>query len=147
VYSVDRFNTASEISVGLIPLSQSDFSAVNVTTQTSTPSQYWFEPLKNSAKIHFFPIPSASFAAAETLKVYYQAPLSEFANGTANPDVPLEMYDLLVYGLASRLATEYGTERFLRESIRRDYKEILEEAMSFNIEDESIFFQADRQGW
>jgi hypothetical protein len=147
IYSVDRYNTSSGISIGLIALSQSDFNSVNTGNVTSTPSQYWFEPLRTSSKIHLYPIPDASFVAAETIKVYYQAPLMEFALSTSNPDVPLEFYDLLVYGLAHRLSIEYGVERFLREAIRRDFIEIMNEALSYNAEDESIYFQPDRQGW
>lgn len=147
IYNVDRFNSSTDLSIGLLPLSQSDFNSVNVTTLSSTPSQYWFEPLKTSGKLHVYPLPNSAFATDEVFKVYYQAPLSEFSLSSSNADVPLEFYDLLVYGLASRLTTEYGTERFLRNEIKKDFKEIMEDALNYNVEDDSLYFQPDRGGY
>ncbi len=147
VYSVDRYNASTGVTIGLIPLSQADFNSVNTTNNTGTPSQYWIEPLRDSTKIHLFPLPSTSFVASETIKIYYQATIEDFASSTDNPDVPQEFFDLLVYGLANRLAIEYGVERFLRERIKQDFQEIMNEALMFNEEDESIFFQPDRGSW
>ncbi len=103
IYTVDRYNATTGISIGMIGLSQSDFSAVNTSNISSTPSQYWLEPLRTSAKFHVFPKPDATFAANEVFRIYYQAPLSEFSSGASNPDIPLELYDLLSVGLAERL--------------------------------------------
>ena len=144
VYNIDRYNATTGITVGLLPLSQADFSSVNVSNISSTPSQYWVEPLRDSTKIHFYPYPDTTFAANEVFVVYYQATMQDFSASTDNPDVPQEFFDLLCYGLANRLSVEYGVERFLRERIKQDYQEILAEALSFNEEDESLFFQPDR---
>lgn len=147
VYSVERYNSSTGITIGLTGLSQSDFNAVNTANITSTPSQYWVEPLRDSTKLNFYPIPDATFVANEVFKVYYQATMEDFAAASDNPDVPQEFFDVLVYGLAARLSIEYGVERFLRERIKQDYQEILNEALSFNEEDESLFFQPDRRKW
>ncbi len=144
VYSVDRYNPTTGLTIALMGLSESDYSSVSTSNTSSTPSQYWFEPLRTSGKLHLFPKPSASFVAAENIRVYYQAPITDFADASANPDIPLELYDLLVFGLADRLTFEYGVERFLRKEIRESFREQLEDALDFINEDDPIFFQVDR---
>lgn len=44
----------------------------------------------------------------EVLKYIYQAPFEDFDAATDNPDFPQEHYEDLVYGLALRLAPDYG---------------------------------------
>lgn len=44
----------------------------------------------------------------EVLKFIYQRPAEDFDAATDNPDFPQEMYETLVYGLAIRLAPDYG---------------------------------------
>ena len=144
VYNIDRYNATTGITVGLIPLSQADFSSVNVSNISSTPSQYWVEPLRDSTKIHFYPFPNTTFAANEVFRIYYQSPLSEFSSGASNPDIPLELYDLLSFGLAERLSFEYGVERFLRKEIKDQFNMLLETSLTYVNEDDSIFFQVDR---
>jgi hypothetical protein len=146
IYSVDRNNATTGLTIGLIGLSQSDFNAVNVSSISSTPSQYWVEPLRESTKLHVYPYPDATFVANETFKVYYQRVLENFDAAGNEPDVPQEFFDVLVYGLADRLTVEYGTERFLRGQIKNDFKEILADSLMYNNEEESLFFQPDR-GW
>lgn len=46
----------------------------------------------------------------EVLKFIYQRPAEDFDAATDNPDFPQEVYETLVYGLAIRLAPDYGVE-------------------------------------
>ncbi len=143
IYNVDYYNASTGITIGMLPLSQSDFSSVNTSNTRGTPSQYWFEPLRASSKLHVFPIPDATFATNNVFKVYVQTHMENMDADANEPDIPSEYFDLLVYGLAKRLTTEYGTSRETRAYISEDLKEIMD-SLSFNAEDESIFFQPDR---
>ncbi len=149
IYDVSYINITSNISIDITPLSRSDWDAINTGNISGTPSQCWFESLRDSSNLHLYPIPDTTFAANNTISVYVQAQMESLPTDENNgdpadePDIPSEYYDLLVYGLAKRLTTEYGVSKEVRAYISEDLREIME-SLSFNAEDESIFFQPDR---
>jgi hypothetical protein len=63
--------------------------------------------------------------------------------GTNDFDFPQEWLEPLIYGLADRLADEYGVDNGIKGRIARRAAESLALAMSFDQEEGSIFFSPD----
>jgi hypothetical protein len=143
IYDVSYVNTTSNVSIDIRPLSRADWDVINTGAISGTPNQCWFEPRRADSRLHLFPIPDSTFASNNTISVYVQAQMESMTADANEPDIPSEYFDLLVYGLAKRLSTEYGVDAKTRAYISEDLREIIE-SLSFNAEDESIFFQPDR---
>ncbi len=145
IYEVNYVNSTTDVSIDLTMLSRAEWNSINTGAISGTPSQCWFEPLRATSYLHLFPIPDATFAASNSIVVYAQAQMESLTGDSNEPDIPSEYYDLLVYGLALRLTTEYGVDPKTRAYIKDDLREIMD-SLNFNAEDESVFFQPDR-GW
>ena len=55
-------------------------------------------------------------------------------------DFPQEWYEAVKYGLAHRLAPVYGLPYMERVMLKKDYEAILELALSWDSEQESVYF-------
>jgi len=74
-------------------------------------------------------------------------PFEDAGSSTDNQDFPQEWYDVLSYGLATRLAPEYGLPIEDRRTLLQEYMQIKNDALSFGTEEGSFYFQADLRNW
>lgn len=72
-------------------------------------------------------------------------PYEDFDTATDEPDFPQEWYEALKYGLATRLAGEYGITTEDRNALRAEAQKIKDEALGFGTEEGSIWFTADNR--
>jgi len=77
----------------------------------------------------------------------YQRPFEDFDASTDNPDFLQEWYDAVTYGLATRLAPEYGVSIADRKTLWQEMSIIKQEALNFGLEEGSMYFGVDRRGW
>jgi hypothetical protein len=75
--------------------------------------------------------------------IVYQRPFEDFDAAIDEPDFPQEWFDALKYGLATRLAPEYGVPATERQLLTAEMTRIKQEALSMGMEEGSIFFQPD----
>jgi hypothetical protein len=147
LYTINRNDNANDTSINLLEVSQREYFNLTNKEVKGVPNQVYFEPLLNYSKLYVYPTPDAYTAANNTVEITYQSHIQDFDVSTDEPDFPQEFFEALKYGLAVRLSGEYGMERFDRTHLKQEYKEILDDALGFNAEEASMFFQPERRNW
>ena len=97
--------------------------------------------------LYVFPTPSSTEATGNQIYLVHQRPFTDFNASTDVPDFPQEWYDAVVYGLAVRLAPEYGVPIDQRQVLGREAADIKQAALSFGTEEGSLFFMRDYRNW
>jgi len=114
---------------------------------SGNPIQYFYDPQRIYGDLYIFPTPSSVEASNNTIVINYQRPFEDFVSNTDEPDFPQEWFDALAYGLACRLAPEYGLSLQDRKQLWQEMTIIKQEALNFGLEEGSMFFQRDFRNW
>lgn len=139
--------TDSNVDIPMRLITKQEYAILGNKTSLGTPSQVYYEPLRDTGVIRVFPTPDSTTATSKTLYITYQKPYDDFTSGTDNPDFPQEWYDAIVYGLALRLAPEYGIPGESRVLLGKEAEAAKQLAMSFGTEEGSLYFQRDYRNW
>jgi hypothetical protein len=91
--------------------------------------------------IKVWPTPDTYSVSNVTILLTYLRPLEYFSASTDTADFPEEWVSPIIYGLAVRLAPEYGVPLEDRQLLLKEYNMYLENAENNAFEDASIFFQ------
>ena len=142
-----HFNAATNVNTPLRIVTQQEYNMLGNKTMPGLPVQIWYQPLVNTGEMHVFLTPDQYTEQFLTLHFVYQAPFADFDSATDVPDFPQEWYDAVTYGLATRLAPEYGIPSADRKVLWQEMTVIKQEALSFGTEEGSLFFQVDRRRW
>jgi hypothetical protein len=114
------------------------------------PVQFFFNPPvpsnANLADLVLWPTPDSTAASDWTIELVIQEPLEDIDKGSDDLDFPPYYEEALVYGLAYRLAPEYGLSLQERQLLSRDSNQALNRAMDFDVEWGSSYFQPDYEG-
>lgn len=116
------------------------------TNSSGTPIQITYQPKVNVGTIKVWPTPDSYAATYVSLNLTYLRPLEYFSASTDTADFPEEWVSAIIYGLAVRLAPEYGVPLLDRQLLIKEADLYLKTAMDAGFEDGSLFFQPDR-GW
>lgn len=130
--------------IDMIRLSLEEYDRLSDKTTDGKPTQYYFEPRRVNSNFTIWPVPDATAVANDTIKLIVQAHIEDVDAGTDDLDLPSEWYEAITYGLAKRLAPNYGTPLEKQYLIRKDAKEALDLVLSFDIEDASVFLVPER---
>jgi hypothetical protein len=95
--------------------------------------------------IRVWPQPDSDSVTNRQITVVYQRPFEDMVNTTDNLDFPQFWHEAVIYGLAWRLAPEYGVPIKDRTELKSTAEYHLNEALSFGTEEGSIFFMPDRR--
>lgn len=139
--------TSSNIDIPIRIISKHEYNTLGNKSVTGTPVQLYYNPQLDYGDLYVFPTPDSTVASAYKVHIVYQRPFEDFVATGDNPDFPQEWLDALKYGLAARLAPEYGVPLDQRNILNKEAKEKKDEALSFGTEEGSIFFQVDRRGY
>ena len=123
-------NVYTDYNYNLLPLSVS----------SGTPVNLYYQPLNGYGAINLWPIPSD---ATTTITMRYQRPFEDMVNPTDDVDFPSYWEEALIYGLAMRLAPEYGVPLQDRGELSKEAMYFKEQALGFGTEEGSLFFQPD----
>lgn len=134
-------NTNVDIPMRII--TRDEYNRLGNKAITGQPIQIYYEPLRDYGVLHIFPPANAPSVAAKKIHFTYMRPFEDFDASTDEPDFPQEWFDALKYGLASRLAGEYGISMEDRKQLMQEAMVIKAEALSFGTEEGSFFFTAD----
>ena len=137
----------SNIDIPMRLITKQEYNILGNKTSSGNPIQIYYEPLKDYGTIHLFPTPSSSFITNNEVYIVYQRPFEDFNSSTDVPDFPQEWYEAILYGLAVRLAPEYGIPIDQRQVLGREASAILDAASSFGTEEGSLYLQADYRRW
>jgi len=136
-------DTTTNVDIPMRIITRDEYNRLGNKTTTGQPIQIYYEPLRDYGTLHVYPPANSAAVSAKQIKFTYMRPFEDFDASTDEPDFPQEWYDALKYGLASRLAGEYGISMDDRQQLLREAMKIKEEALSFGTEEGSFFFTAD----
>jgi len=140
-----RKNT-DDITVPLTGMSLNEYVALTNREIEGTPVNYYYDPDLPTGTLKLWPVPDTSAAAEYTVELVYQSPLEDFDDSTDEPDFPQEWIEAIVYGLARRLARKYGSlDKYELSDLKQQARESLELALTWDVEDESIYFQPNTE--
>ena len=140
-------NVTSNVDIPMRILTKQEYNMLGNKTSSGNPIQIYYEPLSDYGILHVFPVPSTTEQTANVITIYYQRPFEDFDAGTDTPDFPQEWYDAITYGLATRLAPEYGLDATSRKTLWQEMSVIKQEALNFGLEEGSLFFSRDFRSW
>ncbi len=120
-----------------------DYNLLTNTGTSGTPIAIEYEPLNQRGTIKLWPKPDASNIATKQVTIVYQRPFEDMVSSTDTLDFPQWWSEPIIYGLAWRLAPEYGIPSSERGQLKQEAQMLLEEALSFGTEEGSFKFQPD----
>ena len=136
-------DATSSVDIPMRIITRDEYTRLGNKSSSGRPIQLWYEPLGSYGVIHVFPTPSSTDASTSSIYIVYQRPFEDFDASADTPDFPQEWQEALKYGLAVRLATEYGVPPNDRVLLKKEADEIKDLAMSNDVEEGSWFFSID----
>lgn len=140
-------NSVSNVDIPMRIITKEEYNRLGNKTSSGQPIQIYYDPQREYGVLYTFPTPSATDVSNGYITIVYQRPFEDFDSATDTPDFPQEWYDAVTYGLASRLAPEYGLDITNRKTLWQEMTIIKQEALNFGLEEGSMFFQVDRRSW
>lgn len=125
------------------PKTHYDYNQLNGNTAVGWPVNYWYEPLNQTGNLHLWPTPDPYSISNCSIKLVYQRPFSDMVAGTDALDFPQHWIEAVIYGLAYRLAPEYGIPLQDRQTYAQDAQVFLQDALEFGTEEGSLYLQPD----
>jgi hypothetical protein len=123
-----------------------DFNALPQGDESEgTPVHYTFQPKIQDGTLRVWPTPDSGAASAYTLVAVVQKEFGTFNGATETPDFPAYWTDALIYGLAVRLAPEYGLPLEDRAELKKEAAEFKALASAYGDEDGSLFITPERR--
>lgn len=123
---------------------------VAYNTSTSNP------PVNISYRPNFFGNPNSQDGvlfiypgwgnAANIIELRAQYPFSDMDSSTDEVQAPPEWFEAIIYGLADRLAPEYGLDAKLRMILKKEASDAYDFAMLGSNENSSMYLMPDHQG-
>lgn len=140
-------NTTSNIDIPIRIITRQEYNILGNKASSGNPIQVFYDPQTSSGFLSVFPVPSTVEQSANTISIVYQRPFEDFDVSTDIPDFPQEWYDAVTYGLACRLAPEYGVPIPDRKTLWQEMTIIKQDALNFGLEEGSLYFQRDQRSW
>lgn len=137
---------SSNIDVPINKLSWNEYYGLSNKTSTGIPVSYYYDPQLDNGRFTVWQVPTATEAAEYTIEIVYHLPFEDMDNSTDNFDCPVEWLQAIKFGLALDLAPEYGVDLPAQYRLQKQFDKSYEKALSWDIEDTSVYFQPDFQG-
>lgn len=147
IYQAWNHNTISNVDIPMRLITKEEYNRLGNKTSSGTPIQFYYNPQRDSGVLSIFPVPTATEVAQQEIELVYQAPFEDFDTSINTPDFPQEWYDAVTYGLATRLAPEYGVPAATRKLLWQEMTLIKQDALNFGLEEGSLFFGVERRGY
>lgn len=121
-------------------IARGDYAELSGKTTRGKPIQAFYDPQLTNGTLYTWP---TADLATDVIRFWYSRPIEDFDDAANNPDFPIEWGEALIYGLADRLASVYQCPLQLRQWIKGEAQSKYEEALSYDTEPASVFFQPD----
>lgn len=140
-------NTTGSVDTPMRIITKSEYAILGNKTSQGMPIQLYYNPQKSIGELSLFPTPDSTSQANNQIYITYQRPYDDITLDADTPDFPQEWLEALKYGLAVRLAPEYGLPTADRNLLSQEAKNIKDLALSFGVEEGSYFMQVTRRNW
>jgi hypothetical protein len=120
-----------------------DYNLLPVNATSGEPVNLFYQPFSTYGTVKLWPTP---IDATTTITIVYQRPFEDMVISTDDFDFPSYWTEALIYGLAWRLAGEYGTPIMDRQNLQKEAEFFHQQALSFGTEEGSMYFMPDSSG-
>ena len=120
-----------------------NYNVLPLSNSSGTPVNLYYQPLMQLGTINLWPKPADS---TTSITIRYQRPFEDMTSATDDIDFPPYWTEAMIYGLADRLAPEYGLPLQDRQLLTQQAERFHLTALSFGQEEGSMFFQPDYIG-
>lgn len=104
-----RYRDSSSTDTIMTPMTRELYYTLPDKTIQGTPTQWWFDPQRDSDTIFIWPVLSTIDASTpETIQFTYQRRFEDVDTLDENVDIPQQYLDVVGHNLAARLADSYG---------------------------------------
>lgn len=138
-------STTPDTDTELELISYNEYMSFPQKLATGAPTQVAFVPKRLLTEVYVYNTPDSYWTTNGSLKLRCQFPFEDMLATTNDLDFPAYWNEAVIYGLAIRLAPEYGYPQEDRLILKQEAKEAKELAMSYGSEDASFFIQPDRR--
>lgn len=138
-------NTSTNIDVPIRIITKDEYWSLGNKTTEGMPIQLMYDPGNMYGTIYLFPTPDSLAQTYNQVHIIYQRPFEDFDATGDTPDFPQEWHEAVKYGLAARLAGEYGLPPTDRRILQQEMMTIKAEALSFGTEEGSLYFGVERR--
>jgi hypothetical protein len=129
----------SNVDIPMRIITRDLYNRLGNKTTNGSPVQLYYDVQREYGTIFIFPVPSSLESSTKNIKIVYQRPFEDFDSSTDEPDFPQEWFEAVKYGLATRLAGEYGIPLEDRKQLLQEYILIKNEALGFGTEEGSFY--------
>ena len=138
-----RNQSTTSVNVPMNIYTNYNFNILPLTNTSGVPINLYYQPLATSGQINLWPIPSDS---TTTITILYQRPFEDMVASTDDIDFPSYWTEAMIYGLAWRLAPEYGVPTPDRSTLSKEAEFFHQQALMFGMEEGSMYLQPDWSG-
>ena len=136
-------STSSSVQYELTVKSLYDFNQLPQSDE-GMPVHFTYTPGISDGTLRLWPTPDSSAATDYEVVAVYQKEFDGFISATDTPDFPPYWTDALIYGLAVRLAPEFGVPLQDRQLLIKEAEAYRKQAADYGDDVGSLFFQPDR---
>jgi len=136
-------DTQTNVDIPMRIITRDEYLRLGNKSTNGQPIQIYYDPQRDTGVLYVYPPANSSAVSYKQIKFTYQKPFEDFDSATDNPDFPQEWYEALKYGLASRLAGEYGISMDDRRQLMQEAVLIKNEALGFGTEEGSFWITPD----
>ena len=136
-------DTSSNVDIPMRIITRDEYLRLGNKTIQGQPIQIYYDPKRDTGELYVFPPADSTAVSYKQIRFTYQKPFEDFDVSIDTPDFPQEWYEALKYGLATRLAGEYGIIIEDRNQLIKEAGMLKESALGFGTEEGSFFITAD----
>ena len=142
VYSYRRDVNGFDTEVTMV--GESEYLSQSNKSSKGPPVEAWYHPTLTVGNLYVWPVDGG--ANWDKLVMSAQFYPDDFDAASNNPEFPIEWGEPLVYGLADRLAPEYGLSIKERVLLKNEAESKLDDALNYDVENANVIFTMDVRG-
>lgn len=136
-------NQTNSVNVPMNVYTNYNYNILPLTVSSGTPINLYYQPYATYGTINLWPQPNDS---TTTITIVYQRPFEDMVSSVDDIDFPSYWSEALIYGLAWRLAPEYGIPLADRNTMAKEAEFFHQQALLFGAEEGSMYMQPDWSG-
>lgn len=141
LFSATRKDGTTGYEIPLQIINRTDYQAIPSKTVEGRVVQVYFDPQLDNSRVYVWPTPDSY---QDVLALSVDRTMQEMTSDSDTFDIPPEWVETLKYGLATRLAPEYGVPLSERQLLEAEYKSLKDSADNADREQGSVFFGVGR---
>lgn len=134
----DSFNNDTELQ----HISRDTYYLLGTKSAPGRPVELYYDPQLVNGVFNIFPEPND---VTDSLEMVCSLPVEDFDVTADNPDFPQEWFEAVKFGLAVRLAPEYGLPQHRLHDLISMSSKIKERVMGFDVEDTSLYLRPNQR--